>query len=85
MAEGPKIWGAQHYKLFIYLSRYLYFWGGEALETRPLPPPSFAGSYGYQRERGFKKVSTYSPRPSIIHYVSHVCGTLDLQIIVDLI
>ena len=53
MAEGPKILGAQQYKLSISLS--IYISGGEALEARPLPPPSFAGSYGYQRERKSKK------------------------------
>ena len=29
-----------------------------------------------------KKRNLYNPCPSIIHYVSHVCGTLDLQILV---
>ena len=53
MAEGPKIWGAQYYKQSISLS--IYISGGNALEARPLPPPSSTGSYGYQRERESKK------------------------------
>ena len=56
MAEGPKIWGAQHYKLSICLS--ICISGGGSLGTSPPPPhppPSSTGSYGYQGERESKK------------------------------
>ena len=77
--------GAQHYKLSISLSICISV--VEALEARPPPhhhhpvPPALM----YIKENAkakAKKQNLYNPCPSIIHYVSHVCGTLDLQILV---
>ena len=66
MVEGPKIWGAQQYKLSISLRIYISErW--EALEARPLPLPSSTGSYGYQRERKSKKSKSKKPKVIYLH------------------
>ena len=86
IAEGPKIWGARHYKLSISLS--IYISGGGTLfrhvpSTHPVPPALMdIRENAKVKKAKSKKQNLYNPCPSIIHYVSHVCGTLDLQILV---